>query len=687
MRLGIDVGGTFTDFVLIDDRTGETTYEKVLTTPKNLSTGVMKGIGRVLKMGEAAMKDVDYVVHGTTIGTNALIQRKGARTGLITTDGFVDVLEIGRFQRPKEGLYDFYVRNPEPLVPRRWRQGVPERVDRNGKIVKPLDEDAVRKVVKFFKREKVESIAVSLLFSFLNPKHEKRIAKLISEIHPKAYISLSSEVCPEFREYERTSTTAINAYLQPILDRYLQSLHNRLNKKYGKVDLRIMQVGGGMMTPESAIGMAVSIVNSGPAGGAISGSYIAEHTKNPDALSVDMGGTSFDICLIERGEPAISTEGEFEGFPVKIPVVDVGGIGAGGGSIAWLDVGGILNVGPQSAGSDPGPACYSLGGTKPTVTDANLVLGRLNPDYFLGGGMGLDLKLAKKAIEKHISKELGWSVEEAASGIIRVVNANMVKGISVSSTERGYDVRDFGLVAFGGAGPLHAVQLAREIGIPRVVIPMLPGNFSAFGLLITDTRHDYWRTYKQSMSDLDPKTLAKEFLKLERKARRQLKAEGVSEKQSKILWTADMRYHGQSYELNIPIKRSEKMTAKQMEKVAKDFNKLHQEVYQYSSPDEEIEIVNIRLRAVGKSPKLKMPKMKKSTKDAKQALKGKRKVFFDETGFKDTNIYDRSMLRYGNVLKGPCIVEERMSTSVLIPGSTGEVDAYGNILVKVGGGR
>jgi N-methylhydantoinase A len=669
MRLGIDVGGTFTDFVLMDDRTGETTYEKVLTTPKELSVAVMKGIDRVLEMCGATMKDVDYVVHGTTIGTNALIQRKGARTGLITTDGFVDVLEIGRFQRPKEGLYDFYVRNPEPLVPRRWRKGVPERVDSNGRIIKRLDEDATRKVINFFKREKVESIAVSLLFSFLNPKHEKRIEQLIKKTYPKAYVSLSSEVCPEFREYERSSTTAINAYLQPILDKYLQTLHKKLNRKYGKVDLRIMQVGGGMITPESATGMA------------------SMQTKNPNAISVDMGGTSFDICMIERGEPKISTEGEFEGFPVKIPVVDVGGIGAGGGSIAWLDVGGILNVGPQSAGSDPGPACYSIGGTKPTVTDANLVLGRLNPDYFLGGGMGLDVKLARKAIEKHISKELGWSVEEAASGMIRVVNANMVKGISISSTEKGYDVRDFGLVAFGGAGPLHAVQLAREMGIPRAVIPLLPGNFSAFGLLITDTRHDYWRTFKGMIRELNPERLAKEFLRLEKKGRKQLKAEGVAEKESKIIWSADLRYQGQSYELNIQVKRKEKMSRKDMAKITKDFNKLHQEVYQYSSAEEEIEIVNIRVRAVGRSPKLKMPRMKKSTKDARSALKGKRKVFFDETGFRDVKIYDRSKLRYGNVLKGPCIVEERMSTSVLIPGSTGEVDAYGNILVKVGGGR
>jgi len=687
MRLGIDVGGTFTDFVLIDDKTGETTYEKVLTTPKDLSKGVLKGIGSVLGMSGASMMDVDYVVHGTTIGTNALIQRKGARTGLITTGGFIDVLEIGRFQRPKEGLYDFYVRNPEPLVPRRWRKGVPERVDRYGKIIRPLDEDATRKVIKFFKREKVESIAVSLLFSFLNPKHERRIAKLINEIYPKAYVSLSSEVSPEFREYERTSTTAINAYLQPILDRYLQTLNRKLTKKYGKVDLRIMQVGGGMMAPDSAIGMAASIVNSGPVGGAVSGSYIAVQTKNPNSLSVDMGGTSFDICLIEKGEPTISTEGEFEGFPVKIPVVDVGGIGAGGGSIAWLDVGGILNVGPQSAGSDPGPACYKLGGSKPTVTDANLVLGRLNPDYFLGGGMGLDVKLARKAIENHISKELGWNVEEAASGIIRVVNANMVKGISVSSTEKGHDVRDFGLVAFGGAGPLHAVQLAKEIGIPRVVIPMLPGNFSAFGLLITDTRHDYGRTFKASVDELDPKKLAKEFLILEKKAVRQMKAEGVPEKESRILWTADMRYQGQSYELNIPIKRGAKLTTKDMDRVVRDFGKLHQEVYQYSSPDEGVEIVNIRVRAIGKSPKLRLPRMKKSSRDAKQSLKGRREVFFDETGFKNTNIYDRSLLRYGNVLKGPCIVEERMSTSVLIPGSVGEIDAHGNIVVKVGGGK
>lgn len=687
MRLGIDVGGTFTDTVLIDDKTGETTYEKVLTTPKDLSMAVLKGIGNVLKMSGASMKDVDYVVHGTTIGTNALIQRKGAKTGIITTDGFIDVLEIGRFQRPQEGLYDFYVRNPEPLVPRRWRRGVPERVERNGKVVRPLDEDVARKVVRFFRKEKVESIAVSLLFSFLNPRHERRIAKLINEIYPKAYVSLSSEISPEFREYERSSTTVINAYLQPILDRYLQTLNRKLTKKYGKVDLRIMQVGGGMIAPDSAIGMAASIVNSGPVGGAVSGSYIANQTKNPNSLSVDMGGTSFDICLIEKGEPTISTEGNFEGFPVKIPVVDVGGIGAGGGSIAWLDVGGILNVGPQSAGSSPGPACYQLGGTKPTVTDANLVLGRLNPDYFLGGGMGLDVKLARKVIKKHISKELKWSVEEAASGIIRVVNANMVKGISVSSTEKGHDVRDFGLVAFGGAGPLHAVQLAKEIGIPKVVIPMLPGNFSAFGLLISDTRHDYSRTFKASFDELDPEKLVREFLKLEKKAVRQLKAEGVSEKQSQILWTADMRYHGQSYELNIPIKRSQTLTAKDMGKVARDFNKLHQEVYQYSSPVENVEIVNIRVRAVGKSPKLKLPWMKKSSTESKPASKGKRKVYFDETGFRDTNIYDRSLLKNGNVLRGPCVVEERMSTSVLIPGSVGEVDAYGNINVKVGSGR
>jgi N-methylhydantoinase A len=687
MRLGIDVGGTFTDLVLIDDKTGETTYEKVLTTPKDLSMGVLKGLGSVLKMSGASMEDVDYVVHGTTIGTNALIQRKGARTGLITTDGFIDVLEIGRFQRPQEGLYDFYVRNPEPLVPRRWRKGVPERVDRDGKIIKRLDEEVARNVIKFFKREKVESIAVSLLFSFLNPKHERRIAKLINEVYPRAYVSLSSEVSPEFREYERSSTTAINAYLQPILDRYLQTLDNKLSKKFGKVDLRIMQVGGGMITPDSAIGMAASIVNSGPVGGAVSGSYIATQTKNPNALSVDMGGTSFDICLIEKGEPAISTEGKFEGFPVKIPVVDVAGIGAGGGSIAWLDVGGILNVGPQSAGSDPGPACYNLGGAKPTVTDANLVLGRLNPDYFLGGGMNLDLELAKKAIEEHISKELKWSVEEAASGIIRVVNANMVKGISVSSTEKGHDVRDFGLVAFGGAGPLHAAQLAKEMGIPRVVIPTIPGNFSAFGLLITDTRHDYWRTFKASLDEADSKKLVSEFMKLEKKALRQLKVEGVSEKQSQILWTADMRYHGQSYELNIPIKRSQNLTPKDIGKVAKDFNKLHQEVYQYSSPVENVEIVNIRVRALGKSPKLKLPKMKRASRDSKHALKGKRKVFFDETGFRNIDIYDRSLLKFGNVLKGPCVVEERMSTSVLVPGSVGEVDAYGNIVVKVGGGR
>ncbi|UCH89017.1 MAG: hydantoinase/oxoprolinase family protein, partial [Thermoplasmata archaeon] len=559
MRIGIDVGGTFTDLVLVDDKKNEIYYAKTATTPKDLSTGVINGIKKILGMSGASFSVIDHIVHGTTIGTNALIELQGAKTGLVTTEGFIDVLEIGRIQRPQEGLYDFYVANPEPLIPRYLRMGVTERVDSTGKIITKLDEKSVVDVINYFKREKVESIAVSLLFSFLNPKHERRIQKLIELHYPKAYISLSSEVAPEFREYERTSTTVINAYLQPIIDRYLTLLQRKLGKM-GKFDLRIMQAGGGIITAEAARANAVALVNSGPAGGAIAGSFIGGLAGTKQLITVDMGGTSFDICLVDKGMATVTTEGQFEGFPVKIPVIDVNTIGAGGGSIAWIDKGDILNVGPQSAGASPGPSCYNFGGTEPTVTDCNLILGRLNPEYFLGGEMPLVPDLAKKAVKSRISSRMGMNVEDAANGVLKVVNANMVKGISVNSTEKGYDHRDFSLVAFGGAGPLHAVQLASEIGIPHVIIPAFAGALSALGLQVADTKYDYVQSFFINEKDVTPQKLLNNFKSLEKKGLVQLKREGVDKRDMELIWSADMRYSGQSYELNLPVIRKASFT-------------------------------------------------------------------------------------------------------------------------------
>ncbi|WP_290901161.1 hydantoinase/oxoprolinase family protein [Ferroglobus sp.] len=682
MRIGIDVGGTFTDVVLVDDQSGKLYHTKTPTTPKDLTVGVLRGIEKILEISSAEIENLKYIVHGTTIGTNALIERKGAKTGLITTEGFIDVLEIGRFQRPKEGLYDMTVDNPEPLVPRYLRKGVKERVNSKGEIVKPLDEKSAREAVEFLISEGVESIAVSFLFSFLNPTHERRVREIIKEINPEIYVSLSSDIAPEFREYERTSTTVLNAYLQPILERYLEDLQKKLEKKYGIEDLRIMLVHGGIMPAETAKKYAVAIVNSGPVGGVVAGSFIGNILGFENIITVDMGGTSFDISLIERGTPVVTTEGKFEGYPVKIPIVDVHTIGAGGGSIAWLDKAGVLNVGPQSAGADPGPACYAKGGENATVTDANLVLGRLSAENFLGGEMKLDESLARKVISK-LANQMDMSVEEVAMGIIRVADAKMEKGIATCSTERGYDVREFALVAFGGAGPLHAVQIAMDLNIPWVVIPPLPSEYSAFGLLVADIKHDYVRSYIAEEDEVDLSLLQSYFAELEKRGIEQLRKEGVREEDMEIKWSMDMRYSGQSYELNIPIERGTKFTKESFKEIVKRFHKRHEEVYTYSSEDEKVEIVNLRVTAIGKVPKIQLEKIEKGNRSPpSKALKEEREVYFGN-GFLRVPVYTRELMLAGNVVEGPCIIEEKFSTTVIHSGCKAKIDDFGNIIVEV----
>lgn len=681
MRIGIDVGGTFTDVVLVNDKAETLYHTKTLTTPQDLTVGVLRGIKKILDLASVGMEEIDHIVHGTTVGTNALIERKGAKTGLITTEGFIDVLEIGRFQRPKEGLYDMAVDNPDPLVPRYLRRGVEERINSRGEVVKPLNEESVRGEVEFLLSQNVESIAVSLLFSFLNPEHERRIREIIKEIDPNVYVSLSSEVAPEFREFERTSTTVLNAYLQPILERYIDDLQHKLRKEYGVEDLRIMLAHGGIMPAETAKEHAVTIVNSGPVGGVLAGTFIGSLTGYDDIITVDMGGTSFDICLIVNGVPAVTTEGKFEGYPVKVPIVDVNFIGAGGGSIAWIDKAGILNVGPESAGADPGPACYARGGDRATVTDANVVLGRISPESFLGGEMRLDASLARKAISK-IASELDMEVEEAALGILRVADAKMEKGISVSSTERGYDLRDFTLVAFGGAGPLHAVQIAADLKIPRVIIPPLPSDFSAFGLLVADIKHDYVRNYIVSEDDVDFRLLQEYFAELEDEGVKQLQKEGVKEEDMEIWWSMDMRYLGQSYELNIPIERGTSFSSESFGEIVERFHERHQEKYEYSSRDEKVEVVNLRVTAIGKTRKIKLRKLEKGGREPPaKALKEEREVYFKE--FTTVPVYTRELLLSGNVLQGPCVVEEKFSTTIIQAGAKGVVDDYGNIIIEV----
>jgi N-methylhydantoinase A len=687
MRIGVDVGGTFTDVVLYRDDATSTqplVAAKALTTHGSLADGVMDGIAKVLEMTGAQPADITGIVHGTTIGTNALIERAGAKTALLTTAGFRDVLEIGRVQRPPEGLYDFTVDNPLPLVPRYLRLDIPERVDRTGAVITPLDEQAVRDAGAFLKREQVEAVAVCYLFGFLHPAHEHRTREILREVLPGVPVSLASEIAPEFREFERTSTVVINSYLTPTVRSYLESLDNRVQEFTKTCDLRIVQASGGTMTVKAALDRVVLTVNSGPAGGATAAGFFSKLTGMPKLISVDMGGTSFDIGIILDSKPALTSEGNFEGFPVKIQQIDVHAIGAGGGSIAWIDRGGALNVGPQSARSKPGPACYGRGGTKPTVTDANLVLGRLDPNFFLGGAMTLDVEKARAAVEADVAKPMGMSIEDAALGIIALVNANMVKGINTNSIERALDIREFGLVAFGGAGAVHAVELGRDAGVKQVLVPPLAGNLSATGLLVADTRLDRVRTVMWPQSQVDPQALYDALKALDEEAITAVRAQRVPEDRISSKWIADCRFQGQSYELGIELAHTGKtFTQGDVTALIANFNATHERLYHYGSVDEQVEIVNLRVTAIGASPAFRLPPVAKNPggADAAGALKGKRPVHFARGGAVETAIYDRTKLGAGARFAGPCLVEETLTTTVVPPGATVEVDPHGTLVI------
>jgi len=681
MRISIDVGGTFTDVILVDEKKKTFHFTKTPTTHHDLTEGVLKGLEEILRIAGESTQNLDYLIHGTTIGTNAIVEGKGAKVGLITTRGFEDVLEIRRVARPKEAAFDFEVDNPPSLVPRYLRKGIVERVNSKGKIVIPLDENSVREAIRFYKKEKVEAIVISLLFSFLNPSHEKRTEEICREMFPEALLSLSSEICPEFREYERTCTTVMNGYLGPVIKRYMDNLTNRLKEKYGEVRLHIMQSNGGSMTAEIARDHSAHLINSGPAGGALAASFLCRVTGHKMAIGADMGGTTFDISIIDQGMPKTTTWGGVTEYPIKLPMVDLKTIGAGGGSIAWMDRGGILNVGPQSAGSNPGPACYGWGGTLPTVTDANLVLGRLNPGYFLGGKIPLYPDPAKKAIREQVAQKMGSSLEEAAASIIRIVNANMAKGISAVSIQRGYDLREFILIPFGGAAANHAVEIARELGIPGIVVPPLSGNFSAVGLAVADIQHDYVRTIARGHQDINPEELLEIFRHLEGMGVDQLRKENVRDEDIHIEWSADLRYEGQSWELNTPIERTTSLGLPELQKIFSDFHSLHQKVYSYSEPEGRLEVINVRVRVMGRNPALQLPEFEQEPSPLSKVLKERRPVYFEEKGFVEIPVYQRDQSGSGTEIPGPCLIEEAISTTLIPEGWKGSIDEYKNIVI------
>ena len=695
-RLGVDIGGTFTDIALIDEATGQIYTGKVSSTPQDPSGGFMEAVQRLLAKQQIAAQDVAYIVHGTTVATNAIIEGKVAPTGFITTEGFRDMLEIARQIRPT--LYDLQFEKPRPLVPRHRCFGVPERLDAQGQVLTPLDEDALRQVANKLRDEGVESIAVCFLHAYANPAHERRAGEIIAEVFPEAIVSLSAEVAPEFREYLRASTTVINSCIRPVVARYLQRIEDRLAQAGIAAELLVMQSSGGVYTFAAARQKPVYMVESGPAAGVIAAAHLGQAQGYDQVISFDMGGTTAKAGLIQGGTPNVTKDYEVgttaqagvgatrgAGYPIRTPVIDLVEIGAGGGSIAWVDPGGILRVGPQSAGADPGPVCYGQGGTQPTVTDANLVLGRLNPGYFLGGEIALDPTAAQRAIEQHCAQPLGMDLVEAAHGIVEIANTAMVNALRLVSVQRGYDPRDFALVAFGGAGPAHANRLAALTDIPVAIIPQSPGTASALGLLVTDLKHDYATTLIQRLDQVAPHALEQTFRELEAQGRETLGREGMAEAAMEFRRQADLRYVGQSHELTLPL-TTEALGPAQLEQLLEQFHRTHDRAYGFSAPGEDVELVSVRLSAIGQIAKPALAPLAKATGEA--TAKGQRPVYFAESeGYVDCPVYDRYGLGAGAIVRGPAIVEEIDSTTVIHPQYQVRIDDFGQMVLTVAEAR
>ena len=688
-RLGVDIGGTFTDLVMMDEATGNLRLIKMSSTPQDPSIGFMNVTERVLGESEVDPARVSYLVHGTTVATNTIIEGKGAKTAFIATEGFRDVFEIGR--QIRSTLYDVFCDKPKPLIPRYLCREAPERLNYAGDILKPLNDESVREAIQQFKVENVESIAVCLLHAYINARHEKRVKEIIDEEMPGVFVSISSDLCPEMREYFRASTTAINSLLMPIVTLYLGQLENRLKDLGVEVGLHLMTSAGGMATSEVARKEPVHMIESGPAAGVIASTYIGKMAGVENLISFDMGGTTAKVGLVVEGVPKVAPHFEVgsaavadnraAGYPVRTPVIDLVEIGAGGGSIAWVDPGGALRVGPRSGGADPGPACYGKGQENPCITDANLLLGRLNPDYFIGGEQKLFPELAERAVKK-LSEQLGMNVIEAASGIIRIANASMVGAIRLISVQRGFDPREFVLVAFGGAGPLHANDLAQELGIPKVLIPMSPGVTSALGLLVSDVKHDYVQANISPVEDVDINAINSVFVGIETRAREVLSSEGIPTSDISIIRYLDIRYIGQSYELKIPIEnRPLQPVDKQAINAA--FFKEHERTYGYASASEPTEVVNLRLTAIGSISKPKLKELEEGDGDSSGAVKSERPVYFSKPGKPVTcRIYDRYKLKSNDRIDGPAIVEEIDSTVVILPHYHAQVDRFGNIFIE-----
>ncbi len=683
-KIGIDVGGTFTDFILTRED-GESAIYKVLSTPRDPSIGTIQGIEEMARDRDLPaadfLKRVTTIVHGTTVTTNATLTYRGAKTGLLTTMGVRDALEMRRGIR-EEQYNNRYV-NARPVVERYLRLPVTERLDYAGQVVTPLDEDSVRADLAVFQAEGVEAVAVCFMNSFANPAHEERVAEMVREAMPGAFLSVSAEVLPSIRFYDRVSTTALNAYVGPVLSNYLTNLIRRLEEfAYGGV-LLIMASNGGVIAPAVAMERPAMTLLSGPAGGPVAGLAFSQGQDYGDCITCDMGGTSFDVALVKDGTPLTTTEGEINRLRISLPMLNVVTIGAGGGSIGWIDEVGLLRMGPQSAGADPGPACYGRGGAEPACSDADLVLGYLDPDFFAGGRIPLDTAAAVRAIEEKVAKPLGLSVEEAAAGMYEVINVSMAAAVREIAVNSGYDPRDFPLVTAGGAGPNHACMIALALSIPVILVPRESSIFCAAGMLRSDLRHDFVRSYPVRLDQLDLDRFRGLFNEMRAAGRALLLSEGIAEERVAYDLALDLRYLRQYHEVTVEATWAE-VEAGDLDAVAKRFHRLHDTLYGYSLEDRgtPVELINMRLMAVGDTVKPSLAPEAYAGPDPEAALKGRRRVYLpNEKTFAEVDVFDGMKLHFGHRIEGPAVIEQVNTTTFVTPEFSVVVDRLGTYTI------
>ncbi|MEC7302001.1 MAG: hydantoinase/oxoprolinase family protein [Pseudomonadota bacterium] len=688
IRVGVDVGGTFTDFVLVDEKRDLIFTGKRLTTPEDPGLAITDGLERLVSESGTSVPELDAVVHGTTLVANTIIERKGAKVGLITTKGFRDSLEMGREIR--YDLYDLFFEKPEPLAPRFLRQPVDERIDAKGNVLRPLDENTLGAAAEKLVAEGVEAIAICFMHAYANDAHERQAKEILDAKYPDMPITTSTEVAPEIREYERANTACANAYVLPLMQRYLGDLSQKLSDQGLKQPLYLMQSGGGIASVTRGQAAPIHLIESGPAAGATAGAFYGRLTGTEQVISFDMGGTTAKMCLIEEYEPEHAHEFEAgrvrrfkkgSGLPLKVPVIDLIEIGAGGGSLARVDNMGLLKVGPDSAGSEPGPVCYGLGGTQPAVTDADLLLGYLSPEYFLGGEMDLDLGLVKDAVEEKLANVTGLSVEEVAAGIHSIVNENMASATRMYIAEKGRDPRRYALVASGGAGPVHAYGMAKLLKISRVICPLGAGVLSALGFLVAAPGTDSVRSYVSRLENLDWDRLNRLFREMEEEAMAQIVEAGADPATVIMRRRADMRYSGQGFEIDVPVPDGE-MDGSAADVMRQSFLDKYQELFGRQIDDLPIEALTWRIYASGPTPNVELNFAGQQI-DEEPSDKGERQVYFPETGYATCRIYNRYALKPGDSFRGPAVIEERESTAVAGPDTTVSIDKYLNLVIDI----